>query len=212
MSQISQILSEAVQIHSRQSQKISGSVALGQIVIVTARWILVLAGLLLALWNSVSVSELRIQILFVLLLAISNFYLQAQLLMRRPLANPVVYAASLADLVVITILIHSGGGFHSGLYVFYFPAILAFSVAFPSDLTLFFVISTVAIYATLSLMTGGYGAGGLQVILTRLLMITAVAFCGNFYQRIENRRLQAMIKAQKDLMTQIRQRRVASSV
>jgi len=43
-------------------------------------------------------------------------------------------------------------------------------------------------------------------------MITAVAFCGNLYRRIEHRRLQAAIQAQTDLLSQIRQRQAATSV
>ncbi|VAW32623.1 hypothetical protein MNBD_CHLOROFLEXI01-2234 [hydrothermal vent metagenome] len=212
MSQFSHISSETAEIQSRRPKKNSSSMALGQVVIVTARWILVFAGLLLALWNSESVGELRIQILVILLLAMSNFYLQSQLLMRRPPTSLVMYAASLADLIVITILINSNGGFQSGLYVFYFPAILAFAVAFPTDMTAFFVTSTIAIYTTVSLLMGVSDYSDLQVILTRVLMITAVAFCGNLYRRIEHRRLQSAIQAQTDLMSQIRQRQVATSV
>jgi len=165
MSQFSHISSETAEIQSRRPKKNSENMALGQVVIVTARWILVFAGLLLALWNSASVGELRIQILVILLLAMSNFYLQSQLLMRRSPTSLVMYAASLADLIVITILINSNGGFQSGLYVFYFPAILAFAVAFPTDMTAFFVTSTIAIYTTVSLLMGVSDYSDLQVIL-----------------------------------------------
>ena len=103
----------------------SEDLAHGQIVIVTARWILVLAGLLLALWNPEAVGELRIQIIVILALAIANFYLQAQLLMRRPVIDQIVYAASAADLIVITILIITAGGFESGLVAHYFGPVVS---------------------------------------------------------------------------------------
>ena len=102
----------------------------GQSVIVSARWILVVSGLFLALWNPGPMSELRVQILFILLLAVANFYLQAQLLMQKPANSGVVYFASAADLAVISVMVILGGGFESNVYVFYFPALLALSVAF----------------------------------------------------------------------------------
>src|SRR5919109_3024289 len=85
--------------------------AQGQIVVVVARWILVLAGLVLALWNPAPIGELRAQVAAVLLLAVANFYLHAQLLRRRPVIDAVAYAASAADLAVITFLVVLQGGF-----------------------------------------------------------------------------------------------------
>jgi len=105
----------------------------GQVVIIAARWILVMAGLVLALWNPAAMGELQTQVVLLLGLAGVNFFLHARLLMGRPISTPVVYAASVADLTVISIAIIVGGGFDSGLYVFYFPALLAVSVAFRGE-------------------------------------------------------------------------------
>ena len=85
-----------------------------------------MAGLLLAFWNPGAVNELRVQILVILVLAVANFYLHAQLLRRRPAIDSVVYAASAADIAVITTLVVSQGGFISNLFIFYFLAFLAF--------------------------------------------------------------------------------------
>ena len=52
----------------------------GQPVIVTVRWILIISSLFLAIWNVGSLSDLRIQIMAILLLAITNFYLQVDVL------------------------------------------------------------------------------------------------------------------------------------
>ncbi|MBC8077343.1 MAG: hypothetical protein H7Y32_14810 [Chloroflexales bacterium] len=158
--------------------------ASGQIVIITARWVLVLAGLLLTLWQPGTVAELRVHIVALLLLAVGNFYLHAQVLMRRPLAELTVYAASVADIVVITLLAFSQGGAASGIYIFYFPAIMAFSVAFPGVVTGGFVAAVLLLYGTL------YGASMVgsqspETGIARLLMIAAVATCGYLYWRIE---------------------------
>jgi hypothetical protein len=172
----------------RGSSSLSADLQHGQAVIVTARWLLVGAGLLLALWNPGSVGELRVQLGSVLLLAGANFALHAQLLMRRPLLEGVIYAASLADLALISILILSKGGFRSELYVFYFPALLALAVAFPRAVTLTVTAATLVVYGLIGLATAPPGDGSLQAILTRLLMLAAVATCGQLYQRVEARR------------------------
>lgn len=183
----------------------------GQSVIVTARWILVLAGLFLALWNPGPLGELRVQILFILLLAVANFYLQAQLLMKKPASSTVVYFASAADLAVISIMVILGGGFDSNTYVFYFPAILAFSVAFSPAMTLLFAGGAAGFYTFVSLGSALFGEIDFQVLVARLIMLAAVAVCGQIYWRIERSRRGAAVKARKRLVAQLREAEVARS-
>lgn len=178
----------------------------GQQVIVTARWILVLTGLLLALWNPGPISELRIQILFILLLAVANFYLHAQLLMGRPTLSSVVYGASAADLVVITVMVLVGEGFGSSTFVFYYPAILAFSVAFPPVMTFLFLAGAGGFYGLIGLVTIDYTATDFQALVARLVMMLAVAVCGSLYWRIERNRRDAAVEAREKLMAQIGKR------
>ncbi|MFQ5941965.1 MAG: hypothetical protein ACE5JF_00250 [Anaerolineales bacterium] len=181
----------------------------GQSVIVSARWILVISGLFLALWNPGPMSELRIQILFILLLAVANFYLQAQLLMRKPANSGVVYFASAADLVVVSVMIILGGGFESNIYVFYFPAMLALSVAFSPAATLLFAGGAASFYAFISLGSALFGDIDFQVLIARLIMMTAVAVCGQIYWRIERDRRGAAVKARKRLIAQLREAKAA---
>lgn len=183
----------------------STDLAFGQIVVVTARWILVTAGLVLALWLPDRLEQLRITIVVILLLAVANFYLHAQLLRRRPAVDVIAYAASAADLAVITLLVASQGGFTSDLYIFYFPAILAISVAFPTVIALGFAAVTFAAYALVG-YGSGLGDGDLQVLVTRLIMLAAVGVCGNMYWRIERDRRAAAAEAQSELAAEIRAR------
>jgi hypothetical protein len=157
----------------------------GQPVIVAVRWIMIVSALILAVWNVTSMQELRLQIIVILLLAVTNFYLQAQLLMKRSVSKQIVYSASAIDIFIITVLIMFQGGYWSSVYVFYLPAIAAFSVAFPRGLT--------AIYTTIVLLLYGLicvsnGDAYFDVILSRLIMITAVAFCGSLYRQLEYKR------------------------
>lgn len=162
----------------------------GQVVIVTARWILVGAGLALALWNPEAIGQLRIQVLVLLLIAVGNFFLHAQLLRRKFAVDAVAYAASAADLVVITLLVASQDGFDSNLFVFYFPAVLALSVAFRRELTAVYTAATVGAYALISFASFGLNlrSEDVQTLALRMLMIAAVALCGGLYQKIETDR------------------------
>ena len=177
---------------TRQLKSLSTELASGQIVIVTARWILVLAGLLLILLTPGTLSQLRLQIMILLGLAVANFYLCAQIFMRRPAMEPVMYAASLADLVVIALIIISQKGFESGTFVFFFPALLAISVAFPGPMLFLFTSAALAMYAMIGLFTLPTN-GDLQLLVIRLLMLAAVAVCGYKYSLIERQRREAAL-------------------
>lgn len=168
---------------------ISEDLAHGQAVIVAFRWIMVTAGFVFTVWNPVGVSALRIQILVLLALAVANFSLQTQLLRRRFALEPVVFAASAADLALITVLVQSSGGFDSQLYIFYYPAVLAYSVAFPPVMTAAFTAGAIAVYGVVSAPAVA-DAPTLHVLLTRLLILVAVAVCGHLYWRIERDRRQ----------------------
>ena len=159
----------------------------GQVVIVAARWILVVSGLVLALWNPASMGDLRVSIVLILGLAMANFFLHIQVLMRRPVSATVAYAASAADITVISLVLIVEGGFNTIPYVFYFPALLALSVASPTRVTAGFAGAAIASYALISVFTAG-SAGDAAAVLTQMLMLAAVAVCGNVYWRIENDR------------------------
>lgn len=163
----------------------------GQPVIVAARWVLILAGLVLILWNPGTLSQLRVQIMVVLGLAVTNFFLHAQLLVRRPMLDTVVYLTSAADIAVITLLVLTQGGFSSNLYIFYFPAILAISVAFSPSLTAIFAGGAIGLYDLIAL-AGAQTDADLQQVMVRTIMLAAVVVCGSIYWHLERTRMAAL--------------------
>lgn len=193
----------------RLSQQDPEDLMYGQSVIVTARWILVVSAFILALWNPGPMGELRTQVLFILLLAVANFYLQAQILMKKPPSSGVVYFASAADIAVISVMIILGGGFESNVYVFYFPAILALSVAFSPAATLLFAGSAAGLYTFISLGSALFGDIDLQVMIARLIMMSAIAVCGQIFWRIERNRRGAAVVARQRLIAQLREAKAA---
>ena len=196
--------------------KSNEDLAYGQMVIIAARWMLVGAGLLLALWNPEALinpenpdamGDLRVQVTLILCLAMVNFFLHAQVLMRKPVLAPVAYAASAGDIAVISLSVLVGGGFDANPFVFYFPAVLALSVAFRTQVTFTFAGAAIAAYGLISL--GTMGADDSATLITQLLMIAAVAFCGNVYWRSERVRRRAAAETREELRAQVRQEVIA---
>ena len=158
----------------------------GQMVIIAARWILVTVGLVLALWNPEQMGELQVSILLILGLAAANFFLHSRVLTGQPVSPQVVYLASAADIAVISLVLMVGGGFDTIPYVFYFPALLALSVAFPTRMSALFAGVTIATYGLISVATASGGES--STAFAQMLMLAAVAVCGNVYWRVERDR------------------------
>jgi Zn-dependent protease with chaperone function len=85
----------------------------------------------------------------------------------------------------------SQGGYSSSIYVYYLPAIAAFSVAFPRWLTGIYVLFLIVVYWIIASISPGSEQ---MIILIRLLMIAAVAFCGSLFLAIERSRRQEASK------------------
>jgi hypothetical protein len=158
----------------------------GQAVIVWARWILIATGLVLSFWEPASLGLLQIQLAAIITLAFGNFYLHVQLLRGRPAIDRVVYAASAADLAVVTTLVISQNGYSSPVFVFYFAAVLGLSVAFPTVLTALYTSAVVVVYGIVCLSTTD--STEYPAVFTRLLMIAAIALCGALFARSESHR------------------------
>lgn len=194
------------------SSEVSEDLSGGQIVIITARWVLILAGLVFALAPPFpdNLAQLEVNVVVIIVLAMANFFLHMQVLGKRPTLDTVVYASSAVDIAVVSIIILTQAalqgvtaGFESTIYVFYFPALLALSVAFPRSMTILYTGATMALYAMIAVPgSGGEGA----VIIARLLMMGAVAFVGARYLGIEADRRRAAAQAQQELLAQVRQR------
>ncbi len=157
-------------------------------VIIFARWILVVAGLGLALWNAENLVELQVSVVLILGLAVGNFFLHAQLLKREPIRAEIVYGASAADLAIISTILIVTGQFPSTPYVFYLPALLAISVTFGTRVTFVYTVAVLATYGLIAATTGGSEDGAAAAVLTHLLILAAVPVCGNIYWRMERDR------------------------
>ncbi len=177
---------------------------LGQPVIITARWILIATGLFLSIFQPGPIEELRVELAVIFGLSGLNFYLHTQLLRGQPVSRRLVYAASAADLGVVSALLLAQGGFESNLFVLYLPALLALSVAFPPRVTFAYTAATVAIYGLIALATAPALEHEAQIIVVRLIMLVAVAFCGGLYWQIEHARRRTAAETRRRLETELR--------
>ena len=109
----------------------------GQVVANWARWSIIGAALMLVLWTSGDTFKLILGVLPIVGLMVVNFYLHGRYLANRPANGPLVAIASAIDIALITGLIllwPSNSAVGSGLFVLYFPALVAFAfIMSPSD-------------------------------------------------------------------------------
>ncbi len=164
----------------------------GQIVIVTARWALVVTGLLLMMWRPGDLAGFTIGILIVLALAVINFFLHVQILRDRPIDRTLVYGMSLADLVVISLIVITREGFDADAFVFYYPAVLAYSLVFAGQMTVLLTAGLMAVYGLIAMPEAIDSELNQQILVTRELMIVAVSYLGYRYRVVERRRLEAL--------------------
>lgn len=181
----------------------SEDLAYGQSVLVWARWILIGTGLLLSFWSPKDLLTLQVQLAAIIALAFGNFYLHVQLLRGRPTLDYVVYAASLADIAVVTALVIVQGGYASPVFIFYFAAVVGISVAFPTSMTAAYSALVIGVYGLIAVSTAPID--GYPAVFTRLLMIAAIAVCGNVFARHESRRREEAIRIHDEMLDDIEQ-------
>jgi hypothetical protein len=175
----------------------SEDLVFGQTVLVWARWILIGTGLVLSFWTPADLLTLQVQLAAIIVLAFGNFYLHVQLLRGRPAIDTVVYLASVGDLCVVTALVIVQGGYTSPVFVFYFAAVVGISVAFPTILTAGYTAIVIGVYGIICVATAP--SDDLPAVFIRLLMIAAIAVCGNLFARTESHRRQDALRIHETL-------------
>jgi hypothetical protein len=187
----------------------SEDLSYGQTVLVWARWILIGTGLLLSFWSPADLLTLQVQLAAIIALAFGNFYLHVKLLRGQPAIDNIVYAASLADICVVTALVIVQGGFASPVFIFYFAAVVGISVAFPTRLTAAYATLVVGVYGLICLITAD--PSDHPAVFTRLIMIAAIAVCGNLFARNESRRRSDAIRIHQEQLGENKQSSASAS-
>jgi hypothetical protein len=199
------------------AQEAAEDIFFGQLVIIVARWFLILAITILVLWNANTVNEITINILLVVVLMAMNFYLHGRYLVEQPANYVLTTAASLLDLCIVTaiILIWPGKGeLTNPFFVLYYPILLAFAFVFPTRLTMSYTLCVLVAFAAASYLTAlnPLDSVWLKALTMRLITLTATAGLGMFYWRIQRARRRAALNSFDTMQLTSPNTRVSSSL
>jgi hypothetical protein len=164
----------------------------GQVVLIWARWFVILAAAILAIWGANSSGELTGRVLVLVALMGLNFFLHGRTMMDRPANSQLLIASSVIDLTIIDIIIATWqqDGFSSPYFVLYYPVIFAFALVFPPRLTALFALLAIGSYLIICLITGPsiFDVDNAKPMVERIITLGAIAGLGTYYWRIQRDR------------------------
>jgi hypothetical protein len=175
-------------------QEAAEDIFFGQVVIIWARWFVILTGAVLALWAANSTSELTVASLLIVALMAVNFFVHGRYLMERPINRSLTALVSLVDLAIITMIVlawRAQTGLESPFFIFYFPVLAAFAFVFTPRFTLLYTALALLSYiGAVFLSDPGFflNAQDLELLITRLITLAAMGGLGTYYWRIQRER------------------------
>jgi hypothetical protein len=175
-------------------QEAAEDIFFGQLVIIYARWFVVIAMTILVLWSSNTVNQMVIGIILVMPLIILNFFIHGRYLMEKPANRLLLIILAIVDAIVISLIIAfwpGENGLFSQFYVFYYPIILAFAFVFTGRISAIYTLFVLILYSAVCVT---FSAGFLQDpveierLIIRLITMSAMGMIGVYYYRIQRRR------------------------
>ena len=173
----------------------------GQVVANWARWAIIGAALMLVLWTSTDTFRLMLGVLPIVGLMVVNFYLHGRYLASKPANGTLIAIASAIDIALITGLIllwmpaFAGTGYDSslggGLFVLYFPALVAFAFIMRPRISIAFTACVLGIYAFVAVMSDPVilaSMAAVETLIARLITLAAVGILAAYFWRIQRRR------------------------
>jgi hypothetical protein len=175
-------------------QEAAEDIFFGQLVIIYARWFVVVAMTILVLWSSTTLNQMVIGIALVVPLIALNFFVHGRYLMEKPANRLLLIVLGLVDAAVITLIITfwpGDKGIYSQFYVFYYPIILAFAFVFPGRLSFIYTAFVLALYGvTCVVLTPDFLVDMAEVerLVIRMVTMAATGMIGIYYYRIQRSR------------------------
>ena len=165
----------------------------GQVVLIWARWFVIMAAAVLALWSSETTGDLATRSLLVVALMGVNFFLHGRSLMEKPANRQLLLLSSAVDLAIVGGIVAAWGvaGLESELYVLYYPLLFAFALVYVPRYTIVLAIAALGSYAAVCLVAdpGLMGdTSDTKTLAERLITMGATAALGAFYWRIQRSR------------------------
>jgi hypothetical protein len=180
------------------AQEAAEDIFFGQLVIIWARWFVIIAGTVLILWSSSSVSELTVATLLIVPLIAINFFVHGRYLMEKPANRLMLIGLSLADLLIITIIVfvwQGETGLQSQFFIFYYPVILAFAFVFRPKVTVFYTFVALAAYTSACFLAQGSISNSVELerLVIRLITLATMGGLSTYFWRIQRERRRSSI-------------------
>ena len=174
-------------------QESAEDVFFGQIVIIWARWFLILAGIILTLWGTTNAGDLVVSILPIAALMAMNFYLHGRYLMARPANSLLLLITCGLDVLIITliVLVWQPKGLNNPFFIFYYPVVLAVAFVFPRRISAAYTLLVGIAYTGACFMANSSFLAQVsdqKTLFQRLILMAALTGVGTFYWRIERDR------------------------
>jgi hypothetical protein len=123
----------------------------------------------------------------------TNFVLHGRFITGSPMRREVVLAASVIDIVIISLIVFTGwwgagSGLASPFFVFYYPVLIGFSLVFPRSLTYGFAIAVLGTYTAIIAVTMpqlSLDHHFVEPLVARLVTLGVTAVLGNMYWRTQ---------------------------
>ncbi|MCP4421348.1 MAG: hypothetical protein GY805_32455 [Chloroflexi bacterium] len=174
----------------------------GQVVLVWARWFIIIAGTILILWTSNSVHELTKAILLILPLIGVNFFVHGRYLMEKPANKVLLISLSLVDLVLVTIIVLTWTeqtGLQSNFFIFYYPMVMAFAFVFRPSMTVGYTAVALISYVVICIVVEPsllVNSVALENLIIRSITLASMGGLATTYWRIQR-------KQRREIMSQV---------
>lgn len=172
-------------------QEAAEDIFFGQIVLIWARWFVILAGGIFALWSANSIGQLIVAILLIVVMMGVNFFVHGRYLMEQPINQTLLVVLSFVDLTIITLILlvwPGQNGLDSFLFVLYYPILTAFAFVFQPRLAALFTVATLGAYTLVCLVADPTiltSSASMELLVMRSITLAAMGGLGAYYWRIQ---------------------------
>jgi len=172
-----------------EAREVAEDIFFGQIALIWARWFLIGAGAIIALWSADSVAQITVSILVVIVLMAINFFMHGRYILEKPSNKLLLAITNVVDIAIITFLIMAWPGrpgLASQFFVLYYPLMFAFALVFEPKLAIPFALVTLGAYTLACAMFDPIGLlqiSNFEILAARLITLGAMSGLGTFYYR-----------------------------
>ena len=181
----------------------------GLIVIVWARWSIVIFAFILRMYRATELPMLVITIIGLMAVALLNFALHASILAKRPVPVKWVYLASIVDICLISLITGLDGGLNTHIFLYYYPAVLGFALVFPGSVTTWLTLGVMVVYSSICIFGSNPPLefdGDESILIFRLLSLVGMAVVGNRYRFVEGYRRAKAAETRRTLQSELKRR------